>query len=150
MTLHHLQHFLIQTPDLEATAKWYVDTLGLREGPHPDFKFPVVWLYIGDQDVLHMTAGGANVSEQRMQYLGQQSQATEGTGVIDHVAFRATGLADTIEHLKAKAVSFTTRQVSSQGLFQIFLLDPNGVKIELNFENAEADTIAPELLASQL
>ncbi len=46
MPLLHLQHFLIQTTDLAGTAKWYVDVLGLREGPHPDFKFPVVWLYL--------------------------------------------------------------------------------------------------------
>ena len=150
MPLQHLQHFLIQTTDLKATAKWYVDVLGMREGPHPDFKFPVVWLYLGDEDVLHLTEGGTGVSENRMQYLGQQSEAAEGTGVVDHVAFRADGLKDMLESLTAKGVDFTTRQVSEHGLFQIFLFDPNGVKIELNFENAEAEGIAPERLASKM
>ena len=82
MPLEHLQHFLIQTTDLEGTANWYVDVLGMRRGPHPDFKFPVVWLYVGDNDVLHLTEGGANVSDNRMQYLGQESQATSGSGVV--------------------------------------------------------------------
>lgn len=150
MGLQFLQHFLIQTADLRGTADWYVDVLGMREGPHPDFKFPVVWLYLGDADVLHLTEGGAGISEIRKQYLGQQSEAAEGTGVVDHVAFRADGLKKMLDHLKAKDVSFTTRQVSEQGLFQIFLFDPNGVKIELNFENSEAEGIAPELLASQM
>src|ERR1700678_107239 len=58
MPLHHLQHFLIQTEDLEKTRDWYVDVLGMRVGPHPDFKFPVYWLYLGDTDVLHLTQGG--------------------------------------------------------------------------------------------
>ena len=150
MPLEHLQHFLIQTTDLEGTANWYVDVLGMRRGPHPDFKFPVVWLYVGDNDVLHLTEGGANVSDNRMQYLGQQSQATSGSGVVDHVAFRASGLRDMLTHLKGKGQSFQTRQVSNAGLFQIFILDPNGVKVELNFENAEAEGIEPELLASEL
>ncbi len=70
MPLHHLEHFLIQTADLEGTRDWYVNTLGMRVGPSPDFKFPVVWLYIGDTDVLHLTVGGKNVSENRKAYLG--------------------------------------------------------------------------------
>jgi catechol 2,3-dioxygenase-like lactoylglutathione lyase family enzyme len=100
MPLQHLQHFLIQTEDLEKTKDWYVDVLGMRVGPHPDFKFPVYWLYLGDNDVLHVTQGGAKVSENRVRYLGQESTATVGSGVVDHVAFRATGLIDLIEHLK--------------------------------------------------
>ena len=150
MPLHHLQHFLIQTADLRGTVRWYEDVLGLKEGPHPDFKFPVAWLYLGDNDVLHLTEGGAGVSANRMQYLGQQSTATQGTGVIDHVAFRATGLRDMVETLNAKGIAFTKRQVDAQGLFQLFLIDPNGVKVELNYENAEATAIAPELMASSL
>ena len=150
MPLEHLQHFLIQTADIQATKRWYIDVLGMREGPHPDFKFPVAWLYVGDNDVLHLTEGGAGVSQNRMAYLGQQSQATHGSGVVDHVAFRATGLRDMITHLRSKGVSFTQRQVSAHGLYQLFLIDPNGVKVELNFEHAEAEGIEPELLASDL
>lgn len=35
-------------------------------------------------------------------------------------------------------------------MFQLFLIDPNGVKIELNFSNTEAQGIRPELMASKL
>lgn len=150
MPLQHLEHFLIQTTDLEGTTRWYEDVLGLKRGPHPDFKFPVEWLYIGDRDVLHLTQGGASVSANRMAYLGQQSQDAEGTGVVDHVAFRATGLKEMLSDLTRRGIDYKTRQVSSQGLFQIFLFDPNGVKIELNYDNAEAQGIAPQLLGSAL
>ncbi|MEZ5853294.1 MAG: VOC family protein [Hyphomicrobiaceae bacterium] len=150
MPLHHLQHFLIQTSDLEGTVKWYEEVLGLRSGPHPDFGFPVAWLYLGDNDVLHLTQGGANVSDNRMRYLGQQSTATQGSGVVDHVAFRATGLKDMMQHLTGKGISYTRRQVDAQGLFQLFMIDPNGVKIELNFDNSEAEGVSPELMASAL
>ncbi|MGA0025803.1 MAG: VOC family protein [Burkholderiales bacterium] len=150
MPLSHLEHFLIQTTDIEATRDWYVDVLGFREGPHPDFKFPVVWLYLGDKDVVHLTQGGKNVSENRKAYLGQQSDATHGSGVVDHVAFRCSGLRDMMEHLQQRKIEFRRRMVSDQGLFQLFLLDPNGVKVELNFSNAEAQGITPELMASAL
>jgi hypothetical protein len=42
--------------------------------------------------------------------------------------------------------------VSDQGLYQLFMFDPNGVKIELNFDNAEAVAlgIKPEVMASEL
>lgn len=150
MPLHHLEHLLIQTADLEGTRDWYVNTLGMRVGPSPDFKFPVVWLYIGDTDVLHLTVGGKNVSENRKAYLGQQSDATHGSGVVDHVAFRATGLREMMANLQKHGVKFHKRMVNDQGLFQLFMLDPNGVKVELNFSNDEVQGVEPELLAAAL
>ena len=152
MPLSHLEHFLIQTADLQATRDWYVRVLGMKDGWHPDFKFPVVWLYIGDKDVLHLTEGGANVSENRKKYLGQQSTDVHGSGVVDHVAFRATGLPEMLAHLEREGIQFTRRMVSDQGLYQLFLHDPNGVKVELNFANSEAlqHGIQPELKASEL
>ena len=41
MPLRHLQHFLIQTTDLEGTTRWYEDVLGMKRGPHPAFPFSV-------------------------------------------------------------------------------------------------------------
>ncbi|NBS82786.1 MAG: hypothetical protein EBS62_13680 [Betaproteobacteria bacterium] len=68
LPLEHLEHFLIQTTRLQATRDWYVDVLGMTEGWHPDFKFPVVWLYLGDKDVLHLTEGGPIVNQNRLRY----------------------------------------------------------------------------------
>ena len=152
MPLSHIEHFLLQTDDMEATRDWYVRVLGMRVGPSPDFKFPVFWLYLGDRDVVHVTQGGKDVSENRKRYVGQQSTDVRGTGVVDHIAFRATGLAQTVAHLKSLRVDFRSRRVSDQGLYQIFLMDPNDVKIELNFDQVEADAagIAPELAASEM
>ena len=148
MPLSHLEHFLIQSADLEATKEWYVRVLGLSDGPHPDFGVPVHWLYLGGRDVLHLTTGGRGVSENRKRYLGQESEATEGSGVIDHVAFRATGLLDMIAHLERLGIAFKGRQVDAQGLYQLFLFDPNGVKVELNFAAAEAKGRRAEVMAS--
>lgn len=150
MPLAHLEHVLLQTADMEATRDFYTRVLGLHVGPSPDFKFPVFWLYLGDRDVIHVTVGGANTSENRKQYVGQQSDAVSGSGVIDHLAFRATGLSDMMEHLARHNVPFRKRMVNDQGLFQLFLMDPNGVKVELNFSNDEVGSVRPELMASEL
>ena len=150
MPLSHIEHFLLQTADMEKTREWYTSVLGLRVGPSPDFKFPVFWLYIGDKDVVHVCEGGKGVSDNRKKYVGQQSEATEGTGVVDHIAFRATGLRDMLAHLKKLNVDFKQRQVDDQGLYQLFMLDPNGVKIELNYPASEAVGVRAELKASEL
>lgn len=150
MPLSHIEHFLLQTADMEKTREWYTTVLGMRVGPNPDFKFPVFWLYLGDKDVVHVTQGGKDVSENRRKYVGQESQATSGSGAIDHLAFRATGLRDMIVHLQNMKVDFKRRQVDDQGLYQLFMFDPNGIKIELNYAQAEAEGLTPELKASDL
>jgi catechol 2,3-dioxygenase-like lactoylglutathione lyase family enzyme len=150
MPLSHIEHFLLQTADMEKTRKWYVDVLGMRVGPNPDFKFPVFWLYLGDKDVVHVTEGGAKVSENRKRYVGQESQATSGSGAVDHIAFRATGLRKMIAHLESLGVDFKQRKVDDQGLYQLFMFDPNGVKIELNYSSTEAVGLRAEVKASEL
>jgi hypothetical protein len=53
-------------------------------------------------------------------------------------------------HLRQLGIAFTQRRANGQALFQVFFHDPNGIKIELNFDAAEAEGIAPELMASDL
>ena len=152
MPLEHIEHFLVQTSDIEKTREWYRRVLGMQDGPAPDFKFPVRWLYLGGRDIVHITEGGAKTSENRKRYLGQQSEDVKGSGAVDHIAFRCTGLKQMIEHLQALNVPFSQRMVSDQGLYQLFLMDPNEIKIELNYSNAEAieSGIKAELMASDL
>jgi catechol 2,3-dioxygenase-like lactoylglutathione lyase family enzyme len=150
MPLDHLQHVLIQSADIEATKDWYVNVLGLEVGPHPDFKIPVYWLFLGGRDVLHIAEGGPNISENRRRYVGQESQATYGSGVIDHVAFHATGLGEMIDRLMRLGIDFKERQVDAQGLYQLFLSDPNGVKVELNYAAAETKGRRAPVMATDL
>jgi catechol 2,3-dioxygenase-like lactoylglutathione lyase family enzyme len=118
-------------------------------GPHPDFGFPVHWMYIGESDVVHIGPSARMAGENQKKYLGRTSQASEaGTGAIDHIAFRATGLRQMMAHLKAQGIEFRQRRANGQALFQLFFHDPNGIKIELNYAAQEAEGIEPELMAS--
>ncbi|HYX65573.1 MAG TPA: VOC family protein [Burkholderiales bacterium] len=151
MPLSHIEHFLIAADDLDATRDWYTRVLGMQPGPHPEFGFPVHWMYLGGVDVVHIGPSAKHAGEIQKQYLGRTSQATgAGTGAIDHIAFRAKGLRQMIQHLRAEGVPFNQRRANGQALFQLFFHDPNGIKIELNFDAAEAEGIAPELMASDL
>jgi len=151
MPLSHIEHFLIAADDIDATRDWYARVLGMTSGPHPDFGFPVHWMYLGGVDVVHIGPSAKMAGAIQKQYLGRTSQGTgQGTGALDHIAFRATGLKDMLHHLRAERVAFTQRRANGQALFQLFFHDPNGIKIELNYEASEAEGIAPELMASDL
>jgi catechol 2,3-dioxygenase-like lactoylglutathione lyase family enzyme len=151
MPLSHIEHILVAADDIDATRDWYARVLGMRSGPHPDFGFPVHWMYIGAVDVVHIGPSAKMAGENQKKYLGRTSQGgAAGTGAIDHIAFRATGLREMLLHLKKQNVSFSQRRANGQALFQLFFFDPNGIKIELNYDAAETEGISPELMASDL
>ena len=142
-----LNHFSIRTMDLEACRKFYVDVLGLTVGPRPPFPFPGLWLYRGDHDnyynaVVHIIGIDPNDPDGLKQYLGDRDVASlTGTGAIDHIAFFAEGLAEMIEHLNKMGIPVRERSVPVIKLHQIFLNDPNGVVIELNYPAAEKEAL---------
>ena len=139
MPLSHIEHFLVAADDIDATRDWYARVLGMTSGPHPEFGFPVHWMYIGDTDVVHIGPSAKVANDAQRAYLGRASQDSgNGTGAIDHIAFRATGLQQTLAHLHAQGVAFKQRRANGQALVQVFFHDPNGVKIELNFAASEA------------
>jgi len=145
MPLQRIEHFLVAADDIDATRDWYARVLGLTPGPHPDFGFPVHWMYIGDTDVVHIGPSARHAGAVQREYLGRTSQGTpSGTGAIDHIAFRATGLRETVARLRAEAIDFRQRRANGQALVQLFFHDPNGVKIELNFPAAEASQLEGE------
>src|SRR5688572_28317234 len=150
MPLSHIEHILVAADDIDATRDWYARVLGMRSGPHPDFGFPVHWMYLGELDIVHIGPSAKGANKIQKKYLGRTSEKSEqGTGAIDHIAFRATGLRAMLEHLKREKIAFSQRRANSQALFQPFFYDPNGIKIELNYDAAEAAGIAPELMASE-
>ena len=151
MPISHIEHFLVAADDIDATRDWYARVLGMKSGPHPDFGFPVHWMYVDNIDIVHIGPSAKGANEIQKKYLGRTSQnSEEGTGALDHIAFRATGLRQMLTHLKKEKVPFSQRRANGEALFQLFLYDPNGIKIELNYAAHEAEGIEPELMASDL
>jgi catechol 2,3-dioxygenase-like lactoylglutathione lyase family enzyme len=125
MTISAMNHFTILTDDLDATVAFYGEFLGLRPGTRPPFTFPGVWLYAegSDHAILHVIAG--------------RPRAELCKGVIDHNAFTGKGLAETVGRLQARGIPYELVRLPGVGTWQLFFHDPNGAKIEIDFDAAE-------------
>jgi catechol 2,3-dioxygenase-like lactoylglutathione lyase family enzyme len=127
MTLRRLEHLLVLTDDLEATKAFYCDALGLEAGERPPLEFPGYWLYLDGVPCVHVA--------ERAPYEAHAARLGLGVGPapVDHVAFAAARYDRLVERLEAAGVEAVPNTVPSAGLRQLFLTDPNGVRIELNF-----------------
>ena len=138
-----LNHYSIRTVDLHACERFYCDLLGLKVGPRPPFPFPGLWLYAGDTAVwanaaVHIIGIDRNDPAGLKAYLGDRDEAAlHGSGCVDHVAFFATGLRETLAKLRDRGLDGRERAVPLLNLHQVFVDDPNGVVVELNFPAAE-------------
>lgn len=138
-----LNHFSIRTVDLDACERFYCGLLGLTKGPRPPFPFPGLWLYAGDTGdyanaVVHIIGIDRNDPEGLKKYLGDREETSlSGSGAVDHVAFFVTGLAGTLKKLGDAGIEGRERTVPLLGLHQVFVDDPNGIVVELNFPAAE-------------
>ena len=138
-----LNHFSIRSLEIEKTTEFFTKLLGLTVGPRPEFPFPGVWLYNGDESswanaVLHLIAIDKNDPNGLKKYLGDRDPSSlRGSGAVDHIAFFAKGLEEKISLLQSMKVQYRERTVPVLKLHQIFLDDPNGVVIELNYPAEE-------------
>ena len=125
MPVSAMNHFTILTDDLDATVAFYGELLGLRPGPRPPFDFPGAWLYAegASHAILHVIAG-----RERRELL---------KGVIDHNAFTGQGLVETVGKLKVRGLPYDLGRLPGYGTWQLFFFDPNGAKVEIDFDPAE-------------
>ena len=126
MSVGVLDHFNIRTRKLGETVRFYEDILGLENGDRPKFAFPGAWMYSEGKPVVHLVDISPTDEPQK-----------PDSGVVHHVAFVSRGFAAMKDRLKSKGMAFDTRQVPGGDLWQIFVNDPNGVLIELNYEAAK-------------
>jgi catechol 2,3-dioxygenase-like lactoylglutathione lyase family enzyme len=118
-----LEHYNVYCKDLKATVDFYVKYVGLRDGERPPFPFPGAWMYAGDQAVLHLVS--------------DSGRTDHGSGAIDHIALRCVDLRSTLDLLKTDKVPYMLRKVPARPLQQVFVHDPDGIQIEMNFWDEE-------------
>ena len=126
MPVEMLEHYTIRCADLEATRDFYRDVLGLAVGARPNFPFKGYWLYLGGVAIVHLV--DAAQSELRDGPHGKGD-----TAALDHIAFRGIDLEATRATLKRHACDFRENEVPGARIHQIFVPDPDGILIELNF-----------------
>jgi catechol 2,3-dioxygenase-like lactoylglutathione lyase family enzyme len=117
-----LDHINIAVPPglLEEVRDFYCEVLGLREGHRPSFSSPGYWLYAEGNPVVHLSA------------LAQKTPL-DGESALDHVAFRSEKPAAVKQKFQALGVSYRETRVDDIGLTQLFVTDPAGILLEINF-----------------
>ena len=122
--IHGMNHFTITAEDRAKTLDFYCGVLGLQEGHRPDLGFPGAWLYAGGtQAVLHI--------------YWDRPMPSHRTGVIDHLAFSASGLKAVKARFDERGIKYDLRQQAESRTWQLFSYDPNGAKVELDFDPSE-------------
>ena len=142
MLINSLDHCSIRTTKLQETRDFFVDILGLEDGERPDFPFPGAWLYTDSTAVIHLIGVDPDDPSGLQRHLGGQisAEALQGSGAFDHIAFRANDPIVLIERLEKTDYAYRERQVPNMNLFQIFLEDPNGITLELNYWGEDEPT----------
>jgi catechol 2,3-dioxygenase-like lactoylglutathione lyase family enzyme len=140
MRIRTLEHFNIRTERLAETLQFYTEVIGLRDGERPGNppRSTGAWLYNADEvPVVHVTAFDRNDAERLAwinEYLGYRDiDSLHGSGAVDHMAFLGEGYDEMVEHCRKLKVPFRERMVTAANLRQIFVTDPNGISIELNY-----------------
>jgi len=126
MNVGLLDHVAIHTPRLQATIRFYEKMLGLCCGPRADFSFHGAWLYGDGRPLVHLV-DTSDTTEHR----------TKGAGALHHVAFLGSGFEVARRRFAQHGVRFDARENAADGVKRIFLRDPNGVLIELNFRASQ-------------
>jgi catechol 2,3-dioxygenase-like lactoylglutathione lyase family enzyme len=141
-----LEHYNLKTRHLAETVAFYTRAVGLREGFYPGAELgPGAWLYDTDgTPVVHMQEVTdatfemvATRTEERLGSLRKRlvPDDLDGTGTIDHIAFACDDIDGFRARLHALGVAFRENAVVAAAVRQIFLRDPNGIILELNFRD---------------
>ncbi len=122
-------HYNLTAPRalLEELRTFYCGVVGLSVGPRPPFQSFGYWLYADKHDVLHLTESAP-----------ERPKPGAPATTFDHAAFTCTGRVEFEHRLALLGMTFQLVQVPETGQVQLFLHDPAGNGVELNFSNAAA------------
>ncbi len=128
-----LGHVTVRSTDFDRTERFYCGLLGMRVGPRPAIPVPGRWFYVGDAAVVHVLPRVSSVTGQ-----AGTDTATGAASTIDHFALEAQDRAAFEHRLRAAGQPFESRRLADSGIWQIFLVDPDGARVELSFSPAAA------------
>lgn len=129
MRVNALDHVNILTDDVERTARFYANVLGLDPRLAAGQLAPEIgrWLYDqNEQPIIHVVKRDFLVKNGHENPLGS-------TGAIHHVALSCTGKTEMLDRLRQLDIEFRVNEPPAAGITQIFVRDPQGVLLELNF-----------------
>jgi catechol 2,3-dioxygenase-like lactoylglutathione lyase family enzyme len=124
-----LDHINIQTVKLAETVAFYRDVFELRAGDPPPPLDPaeVQWMFDSEAGAIFHLSGPGTLAAIGDVNIG------EDTGAVHHVALNCTGHDAMLARLDRLGVAHRENHVVAIDLKQIFVRDPNGVLLELNY-----------------
>ncbi len=129
MPIQSFNHFNLRADRelLDQLRDFYVTVVGLKVGPRPTFNFDGYWLYLDDLAVLHLVEAADAPGSGHTRH-----------GTFDHVAFSCSGLVDFEAHLGRTGVTYRRTPIPGTDIVQLFVKDPAGNGVELNFTGSDA------------
>jgi catechol 2,3-dioxygenase-like lactoylglutathione lyase family enzyme len=124
-----LEHVNVRTARLKLSCLFYQNVLGLERGPRPPFEFGGAWLYCGGKPVVHLVEVEAATG------------GAEGLS-LEHFAFAGSGLSEFLQRLRASGVEYRLTRLPGSGQHQVFLRDPDGNRLHVDFDASESQEIA--------
>jgi catechol 2,3-dioxygenase-like lactoylglutathione lyase family enzyme len=126
MRVNRIDHFNLRTSQLEETCAFYETLLELRRGRAAGMdQGRNAWMYDGeDRPIVHINMPRDN----------EQELDGGDTGKLHHVALDCHGYDEMMKRIEDLGVRHETNFIEEIGLRQVFLYDPNGVRLELNFQ----------------
>jgi catechol 2,3-dioxygenase-like lactoylglutathione lyase family enzyme len=131
MPLTRIEHFMVLAEDMDASRDFYRDVLGFTPGFRPDLGFDGYWLYLGDTPCVHIADKRTYLSR-KGNYGDEDPGAVKGGARVDHIAFNGQDCDAMVARMAARGVHVRPNEVPG-GPRQLFVFDPDGVKIEMNF-----------------
>lgn len=127
MHVRRIDHVNLRTPLLEESVAFYTKLLGLRRGLLPGID-PTrnAWLYdLSDQPIIHVNLPPND----------EPVPDASHSGRIHHIALDCMNYDLIRQTISDMALPYEENHVESIGLRQLFVKDPNGVLLELNFHS---------------
>jgi len=125
-----LDHVNIRTTRLDVLRAFYVDVLGLREGPRPPFGHPGAWLYAGEQPVVHLWLGTDEDTAPNL--VGAREPQ------LSHFAFQGDDRVTLLARLRASGIAFDEKPLVGRDVVQVKLRDPDGNALHIDFPSKNA------------
>jgi len=122
-----LCHVNVRTRRFDETVSFYERVLGLTASPGGSAVGRAETTWMRDQ------AGRALVHVNGL--LPDEPEPITAAAALDHFAFRCTGLDEILSRLSGLGVAYQRRRLEHLGIVQVVVHDPNGVKIELAFDD---------------
>ena len=120
MVLVKFDHVNVRTANVAAMSAFYTDVLGLPAGYRPPFKFGGAWHYCGDQAVVHLVET-------------QPPPDPATNPQLEHFAMQAEGMAEFLDRLRRRNISYQIAIVPEIEIRQVNLHDPDGNHIHIDF-----------------